>query len=133
MPVQVLRESKLQGVHSPTARWHHLPRPPPRCSLHCVWRTKQVTHACCLLLVVMVVMVLCQGAGTIAWLLQELYPGRQVHGWELDPAVVAVAQQHMGLTQLQDSGTLVSQHPESLVPQMWCQVTCCLCMKCHCA
>jgi hypothetical protein len=50
-----------------------------------------------------------QGAGTIAHLINTLYPERQMHGWELDPAVVAVAQQHMGLQALQDAGCLVSR------------------------
>lgn len=49
-----------------------------------------------------------QGAGTIAHLVHQLYPERQMHGWELDPVVVSLAQQHMGLQQLQDTGCLVS-------------------------
>lgn len=49
-----------------------------------------------------------QGAGTIAHLVHHFYPQRSMHGWELDPAVVAVAQQHMGLQALQDAGCLVS-------------------------
>jgi hypothetical protein len=51
-----------------------------------------------------------QGAGTIAHLIHTLYPERQMHGWELDRAVVAVAQQHMGLAALQEAGCLVSTH-----------------------
>lgn len=34
-----------------------------------------------------------------------------MQGWELDPAVVALGQQHMGLQELQASGCLVSTHP----------------------
>jgi len=49
-----------------------------------------------------------QGAGTIAHLVHHFYPERCMHGWELDPAVVALAQQHMGLQALQDAGCLVS-------------------------
>jgi spermidine synthase len=52
---------------------------------------------------------LMQGAGTIAQLVHACYPDRVMHGWELDPAVVALAQQHMGLQQLIDSGCLVSR------------------------
>lgn len=48
------------------------------------------------------------GAGTIAHLVHHLYPERQMHGWELDAAVVAVAQEHMGMQALQDAGCLVS-------------------------
>lgn len=51
----------------------------------------------------------CQGAGTIAHIVHALYPQRQMHGWELDPAVVALAQQHMGLQQLTNNGCLVTQ------------------------
>lgn len=50
-----------------------------------------------------------QGAGTIAHLVHHFYPERQMHGWELDPAVLAVGQQHMGLQELQDAGCLVSR------------------------
>lgn len=31
-----------------------------------------------------------------------------MHGWELDPAVVEVARQHMGVSKLEDEGRLVS-------------------------
>jgi hypothetical protein len=41
-------------------------------------------------------------------LVHHFYADRQMHGWELDPAVLAVGQQHMGLKQLQDAGCLVS-------------------------
>jgi spermidine synthase len=51
---------------------------------------------------------LMQGAGTIAQLVHACYPDRVMHGWELDPAVVDLAQQHMGMQQLTDCGCLVS-------------------------
>ncbi|KAF8071132.1 hypothetical protein HT031_001214 [Scenedesmus sp. PABB004] len=47
------------------------------------------------------------GAGTVAHLVAALFPGRVTHGWELDAAVVELAQQHMGLAPLVRDGALV--------------------------
>jgi hypothetical protein len=55
----------------------------------------------------LLLLLLLQGAGTIAHLTHHFYPERTLHGWELDPAVVAVAQQHMGLRDLEQAGCLV--------------------------
>ncbi|KAF6251615.1 S-adenosyl-L-methionine-dependent methyltransferase [Scenedesmus sp. NREL 46B-D3] len=54
------------------------------------------------------------GAGTIAQLVHALYPERVMHGWELDPAVVGLAQQHMGLQPLTDRGCLVAHVGDAL-------------------
>jgi spermidine synthase len=55
------------------------------------------------------------GAGTIAHLVCAYYPDRVVDGWELDPAVIKVARQHMGMQQLEDEGSLV-RTPQSSSP-----------------
>eukprot|EP00879_Flechtneria_rotunda_P020406 GHRR01021469.1.p1 GENE.GHRR01021469.1~~GHRR01021469.1.p1 ORF type:complete len:226 (+),score=75.56 GHRR01021469.1:102-779(+) len=54
------------------------------------------------------------GAGTIAHLIHAYYPERLLHGWELDPLVVMMAEQHMGLKQLTDTGTLVAHVGDAL-------------------
>lgn len=41
------------------------------------------------------------GAGSAARLMLELYPQLVVHGWELDPAVIAVAREFFGLSKLE--------------------------------
>jgi hypothetical protein len=63
-----------------------------------------------------------QGAGTAAHLLARYAPDRLVHGWELDPVVVMMADMHMGMGQLTAAGRLVSaaclcwQQPGRQVP-----------------
>ncbi|EYU44764.1 hypothetical protein MIMGU_mgv11b021073mg, partial [Erythranthe guttata] len=46
------------------------------------------------------------GAGSAAKIILELHPQTAVHGWELDPSVVAVAREYFGLEKLE------SKHPE---------------------
>ncbi|XP_024970531.1 uncharacterized protein LOC112509679 [Cynara cardunculus var. scolymus] len=41
------------------------------------------------------------GAGSAAKLILELYPQGVVHGWELDPAVIAVGREFFGLSKLE--------------------------------
>ncbi|KAK9119800.1 hypothetical protein Scep_017893 [Stephania cephalantha] len=41
------------------------------------------------------------GAGTAARLILSLYPESEVHGWEIDPAVIAVAREYFGLAELE--------------------------------
>ncbi|CAA7397533.1 unnamed protein product [Spirodela intermedia] len=48
------------------------------------------------------------GAGSAARLILHLYPEAQVHGWELDPAVVSVGREFFGLEKLE------KQNPERL-------------------
>ena len=47
-------------------------------------------------------------AGTIARMIHAHYPTCDMHAWELDPVVVAAARQHMGLSDIEASGKLVS-------------------------
>ncbi|KAM5571948.1 hypothetical protein ABKV19_012164 [Rosa sericea] len=49
------------------------------------------------------------GAGTAARSILELYPQGVVHGWEIDPTVVAVAREYFGLSKLE------RQFPDRLV------------------
>lgn len=42
------------------------------------------------------------GAGSAAKLILELYPQGVVHGWELDPAVIAVGREYFGLAKLEN-------------------------------
>ena len=49
------------------------------------------------------------GAGTAARSILELYPQGVVHGWEIDPTVVAVAREYFGLSKLK------RQFPDRLV------------------
>ncbi|KAL8041923.1 hypothetical protein ABFX02_09G016200 [Erythranthe guttata] len=48
------------------------------------------------------------GAGSAAKIILELHPQTAVHGWELDPSVVAVAREYFGLEKLE------SKHPDRL-------------------
>lgn len=48
------------------------------------------------------------GAGSAARLILELYPDVAVHGWELDPSVIAVGREYFGLEKLE------KQHPDRL-------------------
>lgn len=41
------------------------------------------------------------GAGSAARIILELYPEAVVHGWELDPSVIAVAREYFGLEKLE--------------------------------
>ncbi|WIA11962.1 hypothetical protein OEZ85_012044 [Tetradesmus obliquus] len=91
-------------------------------NLHSVYREGQALTGAywdCLALLPAVVpegpvAILGLGAGTIAHIVHALYPQRQMHGWELDPAVVALAQQHMGLQQLTNNGCLVAHVGDAL-------------------
>ncbi|GMI85829.1 hypothetical protein like AT5G63100 [Hibiscus trionum] len=48
------------------------------------------------------------GAGSAARLMLELYPELRIHGWELDPSVVAVGREYFGLEKLE------KQYPDRL-------------------
>ncbi|XP_008239317.1 PREDICTED: uncharacterized protein LOC103337926 isoform X2 [Prunus mume] len=52
------------------------------------------------------------GAGSAARSILELYPEVAVHGWELDPSVIAVGREYFGLSKLE------RQYPGSLVPEL---------------
>ncbi|GFQ08182.1 prbable polyamine aminopropyl transferase [Phtheirospermum japonicum] len=41
------------------------------------------------------------GAGSAARIILELYPDTTIHGWELDPSVIAVAREYFGLEKLE--------------------------------
>lgn len=41
------------------------------------------------------------GAGSAARLILELYPQVVIHGWELDPSVIAVGREYFGLSKLE--------------------------------
>ncbi|KAL8465558.1 hypothetical protein ACS0TY_034882 [Phlomoides rotata] len=41
------------------------------------------------------------GAGSAARIILELYPEAEIHGWELDPSVIAVAREYFGLEKLE--------------------------------
>ncbi|KAG9449774.1 hypothetical protein H6P81_009739 [Aristolochia fimbriata] len=42
------------------------------------------------------------GAGSAARIILELYPGTEIHGWELDPSVVSVGREYFGLSELEE-------------------------------
>lgn len=44
------------------------------------------------------------GAGTVARLLQHVWPSRRLEGWEIDPEVVRVGRAYFGLADLEGSG-----------------------------
>lgn len=48
------------------------------------------------------------GAGSAAKLILELYPQGVIHGWELDPSVIAVGREYFGLAKLE------RQYPDRL-------------------
>ncbi|XP_068637321.1 uncharacterized protein [Aristolochia californica] len=41
------------------------------------------------------------GAGSAARIILELYPGTEIHGWELDPSVISVGREYFGLSKLE--------------------------------
>jgi hypothetical protein len=43
----------------------------------------------------------------VARLIQHNFAERHMHGWELDPAVIMMAELHLGMQQLKDIGCLV--------------------------
>ncbi|KAG2450300.1 hypothetical protein HYH02_004807 [Chlamydomonas schloesseri] len=66
------------------------------------------------------------GAGTIPRIMAAHYPmqpaaaaggGHVVHGWELDPGVVAAARMHLGMAELEAAGHLVVHTGDALAPE----------------
>ena len=47
------------------------------------------------------------GAGTIARMISYLYPSVKMEGWELDPAIVMGARLWMGMTEIEEKGSLI--------------------------
>ncbi|XP_051136808.1 uncharacterized protein LOC127255351 [Andrographis paniculata] len=56
------------------------------------------------------------GAGSAARILLDLYPQTSIHGWEIDPSVLAVAREYFGLEKLEKkhSGRLVIHTGDAL-------------------
>jgi len=48
------------------------------------------------------------GAGTAARILRHFWPAMDIHGWELDPAVIMVARQFFNMSELEEGKELVA-------------------------
>jgi hypothetical protein len=57
-----------------------------------------------------------QGAGTISRIIAKHFPRCEQHGWEVDPTVLAVSRLHLGLQQLEDSGSLKVHMGDAIKP-----------------